>query len=335
MKGRYVISGGPGAGKTSLAQKLREACYNVVGEAARAVIERELGKEQGILPWTDYKGFQELVTIEQLIAEKNAVKNAFLDRSLIDIAAYCRLGGIDVAEGLPGMVRDACYRRVFLLEQLPAGLYVKDAARRESPERAVEISEEIWRAYDKFGCDIVDVGFASLEERARLVYESIIEGRSREREAKYAVRDFSGVRKRLSNFYVEYQGFSVEANKVYLASTSRNGYLARIRDDGATKLTIKGPDRGNMVKDRMEIEFRIPRMIYNILGALPHTSYSKAREAYKPLGDGGCTICLDTVGGGNYVEIEAASERAVLRWKKRLGLAGDEIKGSYHEFANR
>ncbi len=332
MKGRYVISGGPGAGKTSLAQKLQEAGHRVLGESARAVIERELGKEQGILPWTDYKGFQELVTIEQLIAEKNG-ENAFLDRSLIDIAAYCRVGGIDIAEGLPGMVRDARYRRAFLLEQLPAGLYVKDDARRESPERAAEISEEIWRAYDKFGCDIVEVGFASLEERARLVCENIVEAKNREREAKYAVRDFSGVRKRLSEHYVEYLGFTVEANKVYLASASRNGYLARIRDDGDTKLTIKGPDRGNMVKDRMEIEFRIPRMIYNILGALPHTSYSKAREAYRPLGDGRCTICLDTVGGRNYVEIEAASETAVLQWKKRLGL-GDEIKESYREMGS-
>src|SRR5579872_7271143 len=52
---RYVITGGPGVGKTSIIHYLRDHGYHVLGEAATDVIRHSL--EKGIAkPWDkDYK----------------------------------------------------------------------------------------------------------------------------------------------------------------------------------------------------------------------------------------------------------------------------------------
>ena len=52
---RYVITGGPGVGKTSIIHYLRDCGYHVLGEAATDVIRQSL--EKGIAkPWDkDYK----------------------------------------------------------------------------------------------------------------------------------------------------------------------------------------------------------------------------------------------------------------------------------------
>ncbi len=57
----FIITGGPGSGKTSLIQGLENMGYRVFQEASRLVISEQQKQTQGILPWTDLEGFQHLV----------------------------------------------------------------------------------------------------------------------------------------------------------------------------------------------------------------------------------------------------------------------------------
>ena len=48
-----IISGGPGAGKTTLVNALAQRHYATFAEASRQLIEQQSLIEGGILPWVD------------------------------------------------------------------------------------------------------------------------------------------------------------------------------------------------------------------------------------------------------------------------------------------
>lgn len=55
-----IITGGPGAGKTTLINALGDSGYPTFAESSRQLIEQQSQLENGILPWLDLPGFAEL-----------------------------------------------------------------------------------------------------------------------------------------------------------------------------------------------------------------------------------------------------------------------------------
>jgi predicted ATPase len=82
---KYVITGGPGIGKTTIIELLAMKGYKIVPEAARMIIEEEKLVESDAVPWKNLQLFQEKVAARQLELE-SVVKGdvIFLDRGIID-----------------------------------------------------------------------------------------------------------------------------------------------------------------------------------------------------------------------------------------------------------
>ncbi len=55
-----IISGGPGAGKTTLINALSAQGYMTFAEGSRTLIEEQSVRANGILPWTNLPAFAEL-----------------------------------------------------------------------------------------------------------------------------------------------------------------------------------------------------------------------------------------------------------------------------------
>ena len=169
----YVITGGPGVGKTTTIELLRQKGYAVVPEAARMIIEEESLKGGEVLPWKSLPRFQQAVAQRQLRHE--AAKHpeiTFLDRSLVDGYAYCMLGKIPVPELVLNHGRNR-YERVFLLERLE--VYVTDQDRIEDERLALAIHDEIRKAYAVFGYEPVSVPVLSPEARVQFILDRILE----------------------------------------------------------------------------------------------------------------------------------------------------------------
>src|SRR3989344_6176416 len=96
MMEKYILTGGPGTGKTTMIQEFKRRGYRTFPEVARQIIAEEQGKEKGILPWTDLGSFQELVVERQVAQEKDVSTNKkiFLDRALPDNLAYAEIGNV-------------------------------------------------------------------------------------------------------------------------------------------------------------------------------------------------------------------------------------------------
>ncbi|OGD31925.1 hypothetical protein A3C91_00665 [Candidatus Azambacteria bacterium RIFCSPHIGHO2_02_FULL_52_12] len=62
---KYVLTGGPGVGKSSVIETLAQKGYCVVSETARTPMEEEHVKKSDILPSKNLQKFQEVVAKRQ------------------------------------------------------------------------------------------------------------------------------------------------------------------------------------------------------------------------------------------------------------------------------
>ena len=171
MPKKYVVTGGPGTGKTTTLLALSKEGYNVALEVARPLIERHKNSG-GPVPWSDAEAFHEFQSIlrekqmrlESLFQKSESV---FLDRGVIDSIAYYKARGVSPPEELYRVASNNRYERVFVTEMLPS--YKTDSARRENPKTARKIHAVIKETYAEFGYDVVSVPPFSVEKRVMLI----------------------------------------------------------------------------------------------------------------------------------------------------------------------
>jgi len=166
---KFVITGGPGSGKTTIIDELKGMGFVVLTESAREITEKEQASGGNAVPWGDWKALQ-LKILELQLRKERAVKGtAFLDRGLMDGLAYYFINDVKPLKGLLDACRNANYSKVFFLEMLPD--FVDDAVRREDRETALKLSGLVLKAYRKFGYEPVRVPVLPPEERTRFVLE--------------------------------------------------------------------------------------------------------------------------------------------------------------------
>jgi predicted ATPase len=155
---KYVLTGGPGVGKTSLLKKLHERGFYVIPEVATTIIEQTL--KQGLpnpAHGANVAAFQDQIWATQLNLESELPENevAFLDRGLLDNLAYYELHGITPPPDLCVAAQAINYKTVFLLD-FPA-TFQATAVRRESLQLAHRLHAIITAKYQAFGYSIINI----------------------------------------------------------------------------------------------------------------------------------------------------------------------------------
>lgn len=173
---QIVITGGPGTGKSSIINELLSRGYTCFEEISRQVIleARENGVEQLFL--TDPLRFSELL-LEARLKQFHDSQNAeaplvFLDRGLPDVLAYMDYANESYPDQFTATCEDHRYGTVFILAPWEA-IFISDNERYESFEQAVSIHEQLVNTYRRFGYDLMNVPFESIEERSNFILESI------------------------------------------------------------------------------------------------------------------------------------------------------------------
>jgi predicted ATPase len=176
---RYIITGAPGAGKTTILGALRARGYAVVDEAATHVNVdlRALGRRE---PWRD-PGFIDAITLlqrkrlEQPAPPGTAVQ--IFDRSPVCTLALARYLGLPVtptlAREVDRLVADGIYQRQAFFVHL-LGFVTPTAVRRITLEQSVVFERFHEQEYRSHGFELVDVPAGTVEERVTLI-ETCIE----------------------------------------------------------------------------------------------------------------------------------------------------------------
>jgi predicted ATPase len=172
---RFIISGAPGAGKTTILAVLRERGYAVVDEAATDVIAREHARGR-VEPWRHESFLDAIAALQRQRQEQASADLQVFDRSPVCTVALAHYAGLVVtptlAREVDRVVSGRIYQpRAFLVHLL--GFITPTAARRIGLADSIRFERFHRDAYRAHGFDLVEVPRGTVEERADLVERHI------------------------------------------------------------------------------------------------------------------------------------------------------------------
>ena len=173
---KYLITGGPGAGKTSLLQALKAAGYFGSEEASRQVITEEVALGSDCLPWSNLSGFAGKVLERMTMLYTQATANTgitFFDRGIPDIIAYQKAAGLPVDNKYYTAFQQHAYHPLAFILPPWKAIYVNDAERWQTFEEAVHLYTSIRETYEVLGFTLVTVPEAPVEIRVQFIQQTI------------------------------------------------------------------------------------------------------------------------------------------------------------------
>lgn len=174
MAKKYILTGGPGSGKSTTLAELAKLKKYVLNEVAGYLIERELARKGDILPWTNRDAFQKRVLEMQLRWEREIpeeIEYSFQDRGIPDGLAYYKLDGIEPPRELVEAAKQAGYRGVFLTE--PLQTYENTKIRREDQETGLRIHKALEETYLELGYKVMKLPVAPIGKRVEKLLEMV------------------------------------------------------------------------------------------------------------------------------------------------------------------
>ncbi|MFJ4205563.1 ATP-binding protein [Streptomyces sviceus] len=168
---RYVLTGTPGAGKTSILRRLDELGHGVVEEAATAVIAQAqaLGEDQ---PWTRASFIDEIVALQRQRQLKATGSVQVFDRSPVCTHALATYLGRPVsptlAAELERITSEGVYeRQVLFVRNL--GFCEPTTARQISFQESLAFERIHEESYRAFGYELINIPACDLAHRVAMV----------------------------------------------------------------------------------------------------------------------------------------------------------------------
>lgn len=171
---RYIITGAPGTGKTTLLKKLRTKGFFCFDEVSRQIIIQQQKIKGTKIPWLDVQGFTNLVyerTLKDLQIKVSDV--CFSDRSLIDNLAYLKLKD----ETIPYFLEEFNYhnfyhQKVFILP-IWQEIYEQDPQRQQSYSSAKKLHFLLKKEYKKLGFQLCQVPKSNIQSRVTFIQQQL------------------------------------------------------------------------------------------------------------------------------------------------------------------
>ncbi|HEY0698855.1 MAG TPA: AAA family ATPase [Micromonospora sp.] len=171
-----VVTGGPGAGKTTLIEALGRAGVACVPEAGRAITQDQTTIGGQGLHRGDQVLFAELMLAWELRSYREAGQlsgTVFFDRGIPDLVGYHLLLGRPVpAHVTAAAERFRYHHRVFVAPPWP-DIYQPDAERKQDFDVAVRTHDAIVAGYTLHGYELVTLPRADVDERVAFVHRQL------------------------------------------------------------------------------------------------------------------------------------------------------------------
>ncbi|MAB98581.1 MAG: hypothetical protein CMK71_11020 [Pseudomonadaceae bacterium] len=174
MNSRFVLTGGPGAGKTSVLHALQQRELAVAPESARQIIQTRLS--QNLPPRPDPKTFAQDVLradIEQYHKLWIEDEPTFYDRGVLDALYMLNvIGALSHLDKARKVVAHPYNGVVFLFEPWPE-IYATDTERDQTFEESVQVFEGLKQWYTLWGYTPVEVPKVNIEERSDFILDVV------------------------------------------------------------------------------------------------------------------------------------------------------------------
>lgn len=172
---KYIITGAPGTGKTTIIDALNDRGVYCNGEISRSIIQEELDKGGDALPWKNLTAFSERVIVLRAQQHSTAPEDqpSFYDRGIIDVLAYMDKDKLSIPESWFEMAKKHPYNKKVFIAPPWEKIFTNDEERKETFEVAKEIHEFLCKTYRDYGYELIEIPKASVEERIEFLLKSI------------------------------------------------------------------------------------------------------------------------------------------------------------------
>lgn len=172
----FVVTGGPGTGKSTLIEALALHGIGHMPEAGRAIIRDQVNIGGPALPWGDRALYAELMLGWELRSyhEAEAMPGpVVMDRGIPDIIGYLRLIDMRVPVHVEMAAQRYRYNRMVFLAPYWDEIFAQDAERKQGREEAEATGRVMRETYEGLGYEVVELPRASVEERVAFVRERV------------------------------------------------------------------------------------------------------------------------------------------------------------------
>ncbi|WP_029904616.1 AAA family ATPase [Prevotella sp. 10(H)] len=170
----YIITGGPGVGKTTLLNELESRGYNCVPEVARNIIKEQIKSGGNALPWGDTRQYSDLMlscSINDFIRLSDKEDIYIFDRGIPDTYGYEVLMHFEMDEILKSAVEQYRYNMTVFILPPWREIYETDNERKQDFQTAIDTYQIMIKIYKELGYNPVEVPLLPIKERADFVLE--------------------------------------------------------------------------------------------------------------------------------------------------------------------
>ncbi|SFE84064.1 AAA family ATPase [Roseivivax sediminis] len=173
----FVVTGGPGAGKTSLITEFARRGFHTIPESGRTIIREEMQSGGSALPWADRMAYAERMLERDLSAHSAAQALSgpvIFDRGIPDIPGYLTLCGLPVPPHVAATTTTHRYNRRVFLAPFWDAIFEQDAERKQDRAEAEATCALMHKTYAALGYDITELPRTDIASRADFVAAQLV-----------------------------------------------------------------------------------------------------------------------------------------------------------------
>ena len=166
----YILTGGPGSGKTTVLEALAQLGYTVVPEVGRTIIQQQMQTQGKALPWEDKQLFFEHMFEASLVDyQQQSHQLTFFDRGLLDSLGYASLEQLTTNALQRKLAKQTQYASTIFIFPPWKAVYQQDTERKQDFSLAIQTYETMRMTYESFGYQLVEMPCTTVEQRVEFI----------------------------------------------------------------------------------------------------------------------------------------------------------------------